>query len=58
MHFRMRTVAILTLTVLTTTSVDAQDRKATEAVSFERDAKPIFRKRCANCRTPFSPNGL
>ena len=57
MHSRKRTVAAVTLTILLASTADAQDRKAIEAVSFDRDAKPILRKRCANCHNTERPRG-
>jgi WD40 repeat protein/mono/diheme cytochrome c family protein len=57
MHFRERTVAAVTMTILLASTAHAQDRKAAEAVSFDREAKPIFRKRCANCHNTERPRG-
>ena len=57
MHSRKRTVAAATLAILFASTVHAQDRKAADAVSFERDAKPILRKRCANCHNTERPRG-
>ena len=57
MHFRWRTFATVTLTILLASPVHAQDRKAAEPVSFDREAKPILRKRCANCHNAERPRG-
>ena len=57
MHSSPRAVAAVTLTVLLASTVHAQDRKPTESVSFDRDAKPILRKRCANCHNTERPRG-
>jgi len=57
MHFCSRAVVAVTLTVLLAPAVHAQDRKGTEVVNFDRDVKPILRKRCANCHNTERPRG-
>jgi hypothetical protein len=45
------------LALLAPAAAPAQERPTVEAVSFDRDAKPIFRKRCGNCHNPERPRG-
>ena len=57
MQFYSRTVPAVILTILLASTAHAQVGKPAEAVSFERDVKPILRKRCGNCHNPERPRG-
>src|SRR5579871_5926796 len=60
MSSRTRAVAAVALgALLAATTSPAQDLKpaSAESVSFEREVRPILRKRCANCHNPERPRG-
>ena len=57
MQFRSRAVLAVILTMLLAATSRAQLGKPAGAINFERDVKPILRKRCGNCHNPEQPRG-
>ena len=57
MQFRSRAVLAVILTMLLASTSRAQLGKPAGAINFERDVKPILRKRCGNCHNPEQPRG-
>ncbi len=57
MQFRSRAVLAVILTMLLASTSRAQLGKPAKAINFERDVKPILRKRCGNCHNPEQPRG-
>ena len=57
MVFRLTTVAAGVMAILFASTLCAQDGKPALALSFERDVRPILRKRCGNCHNAERPRG-
>jgi hypothetical protein len=57
MRFRSTGVVAVAMPILFASTLTAQDGKPAEVLSFERDVKPILRKRCANCHNSERPRG-
>jgi WD40 repeat protein len=57
MSFASSTVMAVTATILVAWALPAQDQKPAGAVSFDRDIKPVFRKRCGACHNTERPRG-
>jgi WD40 repeat protein len=57
MHVPIRLFAPLATALVCVSSAAGQDRVSREIVSYERDVKPIIRKRCATCHNTERPRG-
>jgi hypothetical protein len=53
----VRSWTIVLLLTCVATTARAQIRSPAEAISFDRDAQPILRKRCAGCHNAERPRG-
>ena len=55
---RLWTAAVVTSLILTAAmAATAQDRQTASPLTYDRDAKPILRKRCGNCHNAERPRG-
>jgi hypothetical protein len=57
MHARTWTVVAIASMLPLVATLAADDPKPADPVSFDRDARPILRKRCANCHNAERPRG-
>jgi hypothetical protein len=57
MDSRLTTVRAVTMAIVFGQALYAQDGKPAAALSFERDLKPILRKRCGTCHNSERPRG-
>lgn len=52
-----RMLAASAIVITSAAALPAQVAEKTKAITYERDVKPIFRKRCGNCHNPERPRG-